>query len=99
MPLLEGTLKHYDWGSKTAIAELRGTPASGEPEAELWFGDNKNLPWLVKILAIQNPLSLQLHPNTEQALRGFEIEEASGTKLDDPKRLYRDQKAKSELVC
>ena len=99
MPLLEGTLKHYDWGSKTAIAELRGTPASGEPEAELWFGDNKNLPWLVKILAIQNPLSLQLHPNTEQALRGFEIEEASGMKLDDPKRLYRDQKAKSELVC
>ena len=34
MPRLEGTLKHYDWGSKTAIAELRGIPLSGEPEAE-----------------------------------------------------------------
>ena len=37
MPRLEGTLKHYDWGSKTAIAELRGIPPSGEPEAELWL--------------------------------------------------------------
>ena len=99
MPLLEGTLKHYDWGSKTSIAELRGILPSGEPEAELWFGSENNFPWLVKILAIQKPLSLQLHPNTEQAVRGFETEEARGIKKDDPKRLYRDKKAKSELVC
>jgi len=99
MPLLEGTLKHYDWGSKTSIPELRGIPPSGEPEAELWFGSENNFPWLVKILAIQKPLSLQLHPNTEQAARGFETEEARGIKQDDPKRMYRDKKAKSELVC
>ena len=99
MPLLEGTLKHYDWGSKTSIAELRGILPSGEPEAELWFGSENNFPWLVKILAIQKPLSLQLHPNTEQAVRGFETEEAKGIKQDDPKRLYPDEKAKSELVC
>jgi len=99
MPLLEGTLKYYEWGSKTSIPELRGIPPSGEPEAELWFGSENNLPWLVKILAIQKPLSLQVHPNTEQAVRGFETEEARGIKKDDPKRLYRDEKAKSELVC
>ena len=99
MPLLEGTLKHYDWGSKTSIAELRGLHPSGEPEAELWYGSENNFPWLVKILAIQKPLSLQLHPNTEQAVRGFETEEARGIKQDDPKRLYTDEKAKSELVC
>ena len=99
MPLLEGTLKYYDWGSKTSIAELRRIPPSGEPEAELWFGAENNLPWLVKILAIQKPLSLQLHPNPEQAVKGFEIEEARGVKQDDPRRLYRDKKAKSELVC
>ncbi|MDP6162268.1 MAG: mannose-6-phosphate isomerase, class I [Acidimicrobiales bacterium] len=99
MPLLEGTLKHYDWGSKTSIAELRGILPSGEPEAELWFGSENNFPWLVKILAIQKPLSLQLHPNTEQAVRGFETEEARGIKQDNPKRLYPDEKAKSELVC
>jgi len=78
---------------------LRGIPPSGEPEAELWFGSENNFPWLVKILAIQKPLSLQLHPNTEQAARGFETEEARGIKQDDPKRMYRDKKAKSELVC
>ena len=99
MPRLEGTLKHYDWGSKTAIAELRGIPPSGEPEAELWFGPGKNLPWLVKILAIQKPLSLQLHPNAKPASRGFQLEEARGIKQDDPNRLYRDKKSKSELVC
>ena len=99
MPRLEGTLKHYDWGSKTAIAELRGIPLSGKPEAELWFGPEEDLPWLVKILAIQKPLSLQLHPDAKQALRGFELEEARGIKLDDPQRSYRDEKSKSELVC
>ena len=73
MPRLEGTLKHYDWGSKTAIAELRGIPLSGKPEAELWFGPEEDSPWLVKILAIQKPLSVQLHPDANQALRGFEL--------------------------
>ena len=57
MPLLEGTLKHYDWGSKTAIAELRGTPASGEPEAELWFGDNiRNLPLAMILVVPTHPM-------------------------------------------
>ena len=42
MPLLEGTLKHYEWGSKTSIPELRGIPPSGEPEAELWFGSDSD---------------------------------------------------------
>ena len=99
MVLLEGTLKTYDWGSKSAIAELRGVTPSGRPEAELWFQAEEKLPWLVKILAIQKPLSVQLHPNAEQAVRGFEAEESKGIRLDDPKRSYRDKKAKSELVC
>jgi mannose-6-phosphate isomerase len=28
----------YDWGSRTAIPEFLGIPATGEPTAELWFG-------------------------------------------------------------
>lgn len=35
---IEGIVKHYTWGSDRAIAELLGRPASGSPEAELWFG-------------------------------------------------------------
>lgn len=30
--------RHYDWGSRTAIAALQGREPDGNPEAELWFG-------------------------------------------------------------
>src|SRR3990170_6772510 len=35
---ITNTPRPYAWGSRTAIAELLGTQASGEPEAELWLG-------------------------------------------------------------
>ena len=38
MELIEGVVRHYDWGSLTAIPELLGRPSTGEPWAELWFG-------------------------------------------------------------
>src|SRR5690606_495404 len=34
----------YAWGSRTAIAELRGVEPSGEPEAELWLGTHPGSP-------------------------------------------------------
>ncbi|WP_168220047.1 MULTISPECIES: mannose-6-phosphate isomerase, class I [unclassified Salinibacterium] len=34
----------YAWGSRAAIAELRGVEPSGEPEAELWFGTHSGSP-------------------------------------------------------
>src|SRR5690606_36637213 len=34
----------YAWGSRTAIAALRGVAPSGEPEAELWFGTHHGSP-------------------------------------------------------
>ncbi len=38
MVLIDGAVKDYDWGSVTAIPELLGWRATGEPVAELWFG-------------------------------------------------------------
>lgn len=38
MELIEGVVRHYDWGSPTAIPELLGRPVDGEPWAELWLG-------------------------------------------------------------
>jgi mannose-6-phosphate isomerase len=35
---ISGEARTYDWGSLTAIPEFLGTPATGEPMAELWFG-------------------------------------------------------------
>mgnify|MGYP003344727197 CR=1 FL=1 len=53
---------------------------------------------LVKVLSGTSPLSLQPHPGTEQARRGFAKENAAGLALDDPRRNYRDDRAKPEML-
>jgi mannose-6-phosphate isomerase len=56
------------------------------------------LPFLLKILAIEQPLSIQAHPTKEQAEAGFAAEEAGGVPVDAPHRLYRDRSHKPEMV-
>jgi mannose-6-phosphate isomerase len=56
------------------------------------------LPFLLKILAIEQPLSLQVHPSAEQALEGFAREQAAGVPIDAPGRNYRDALPKPELL-
>lgn len=56
------------------------------------------LPFLLKVLAIGSPLSLQAHPSTDQAEAGHAREEAAGLALDDPRRTYRDDRAKPEAL-
>jgi mannose-6-phosphate isomerase len=57
------------------------------------------LPFLVKLLAAAEPLSLQAHPDAAQAREGFARENALGIALDDEKRSYRDASHKPELLC
>ena len=64
----------------------------------LAFRQGKQLPFLLKILAAGEPLSIQAHPNKEQAVAGFERENALGLALDDPKRNYRDNHHKPEMI-
>lgn len=59
--------------------------------------DNQ-LPFLVKLLAAGEPLSIQAHPSREQALDGFARENAQGLALDDPRRNYKDANPKPELI-
>jgi mannose-6-phosphate isomerase len=56
------------------------------------------LPYLMKILAAASPLSLQVHPDTEQARNGYASEEAAGIPVDAPHRNYRDSNHKPELI-
>ena len=44
MELIEGAVRNYEWGSLTAIPDLLGRPATGEPWAELWFGAHPSAP-------------------------------------------------------
>lgn len=56
------------------------------------------LPYLLKVIAAAEPLSLQVHPSLVQAREGFEAEERAGVDLSSPNRLYRDSNHKPELV-
>jgi mannose-6-phosphate isomerase len=56
------------------------------------------LPFLLKILAIGQPLSLQAHPSAEQARNGFAAEEAAGVALDATERNYKDASPKPEAL-
>ncbi|MGB3374443.1 MAG: mannose-6-phosphate isomerase, class I [Microbacterium sp.] len=55
-----------------------------------------SLPYLLKLLAAADPLSIQVHPTREQAQEGF----AREAQLDaaDPTRNYRDANHKPELI-
>jgi len=57
------------------------------------------LPYLLKVLAAGEALSLQTHPSAEQAASGFAREEVVGTARDAAHRVYRDAGAKPELIC
>lgn len=62
-------------------------------------GFNGALPFLFKILAAEQPLSIQAHPDKVFANKGFHRETASGLSMDDPARNYRDPFHKPECIC
>ncbi len=75
---------------------------AADPEGQLGpavrarFGDA--LPFLVKVLAADEPLSLQAHPSTAQAVEGYAREDRAGVPLASPVRNYRDRSHKPELI-
>jgi mannose-6-phosphate isomerase len=74
-----------------------------EPEREL--GERvvrelgPRLPFLLKVLAAAEPLSLQAHPSAERARAGFDDEERRGIARTAPTRNYKDPSPKPELLC
>jgi mannose-6-phosphate isomerase len=56
------------------------------------------LPFLLKLLAVQQPLSLQAHPDRDQARAGYARENAAGLAADSPLRHYVDPYHKPELL-
>lgn len=128
---LTNVVKHYDWGSMTAIPTFLGAEADGRPVAEVWMGTHPDgpsrvrgrslrdvidddptgavgprvsarfgdrLPFLFKVLAASRPLSLQVHPNADQAREGFAREEAAGVDRHAPERSFHDDQHKPEML-
>lgn len=56
------------------------------------------LPFLMKVLAAAEPLSLQVHPSLEQAREGFAREEAAGVPREAVTRNYKDDNHKPEMI-
>ena len=57
------------------------------------------LPFLFKILAVGRPLSIQVHPDREDAKKGYKKENEMGLSIDSPERNYKDKHAKPEMLC
>ena len=71
---------------------------STEPQNTLGpqAGDFQNeLPFIMKILAIREPLSIQVHPNAKQAEEGFTSVQSSLTRAQS----YSSPRGKEEVVC
>ncbi len=71
---------------------------AGELGAEVLTEFGTRLPYLLKILAAEEPLSLQAHPSAAQAKEGFDRENRAKVPLDSPIRNYKDDSPKPELV-
>lgn len=74
-----------------------------DPERELGAASvakfGPRLPFLLKLLAAGAPLSLQVHPDLDQAKAGYADEERRGVPADAAHRTYKDANHKPELVC
>ncbi|MDD7384612.1 MAG: mannose-6-phosphate isomerase, class I [Actinomycetaceae bacterium] len=78
-----------------AYIARRPTQILGQDVAEHFHGE---LPYLLKLLAADQPLSLQVHPSLEQAQEGFEREERQGVPRSSHTRNYKDANHKPELI-
>ncbi|MDO8119977.1 mannose-6-phosphate isomerase, class I [Isoptericola sp. b490] len=84
-------------GATTLPAWIAADPAAVlGPDVVAQFGPR--LPFLVKLLAADSPLSLQLHPDAEHAAAGFAAEEAAGIGVDDPRRSFPDPYGRPEVL-
>lgn len=59
---------------------------------------DNSLPFLLKVLSANKPLSIQAHPSKHKAEKGFAREEFFGIPLDAPERNYKDTNNKPETL-
>jgi mannose-6-phosphate isomerase len=78
--------------------EVIAADAAGVLGADVEARFGPTLPYLLKVIAAETPLSLQVHPHIARAREGYAEEDAAGVPLDAPHRNYRDRNHKPELV-
>jgi mannose-6-phosphate isomerase len=85
-------------GRTTLDVVIAGDPSRElGPEIAARFGGR--LPFLLKVLAAETALSIQVHPSREQAEAGYRAENERGLAPGDKSRNYVDDWPKPELLC
>jgi mannose-6-phosphate isomerase len=87
-----------DGDGRHALDELIAADPVHYLGGESVAGFGPRLPFLLKVLAAERPLSLQVHPTLEQARQGFAREEAAGVDRSVPERNYKDDNHKPEMI-
>ncbi|MEU9708100.1 mannose-6-phosphate isomerase, class I [Streptomyces sp. NPDC047967] len=85
--------------TELALTEAIDADPEGELGAPTVTRFGPRLPFLLKLLAAGAPLSVQVHPDLDQAREGYADEEARGVPIDAPHRTYKDANHKPELIC
>jgi mannose-6-phosphate isomerase len=86
-------------GAERSLLDLLSADPDGQLGARVAQRWGSRLPFLLKVLAAEEALSLQAHPSAAQAAEGFAAEEAAGVPRDAAVRNYKDPAAKPELIC
>ena len=80
------------------LSEVISADPAGILGADVAARFDGQLPFLLKVIAPEQPLSLQVHPGKELAESGFQAEEEAGIPRNSPRRNYRDRNHKPEMI-
>src|SRR6516162_8075567 len=86
-------------GVRTTLDTVIAADPVGELGATCAARFGGRLPFLLKVLAVERALSIQVHPSREQAEVGFRAETERGLAPGDKTRNYVDDWPKPEVLC
>jgi mannose-6-phosphate isomerase len=86
-------------GARTTLDAVIAADPVGELGAASAARFGGRLPFLLKVLAAEKALSIQVHPSREQAEAGFRAETERGLAVGDKARNYVDDWPKPEILC
>lgn len=86
-------------GVRTTLDTVIAADPVGELGATCAARFGGRLPFLLKVLAVEKALSIQVHPSREQAEAGFRAETERGLVPGDKARNYVDDWPKPEILC
>jgi len=86
-------------GERTTLDAVIAADPVGELGQDTAARFGGRLPFLLKVLAAGQALSIQVHPSRQQAEAGFKADNARGLARGDKSRNYVDDWPKPEILC